>query len=122
MNELKEEINKLLKDLEPCYTIGDDKDDWNQNKEDSLKEIVQLIETYTAKKELEARIDEWKYISEIQHSAAITGELYFNKERKDRLRQLNKYLEDDDRTYGIIPDITQLSSQLTNNKGGIENE
>jgi len=59
--------------------------------ENAVKAITTLIE----QSERKARIDEWKLISEVQHSAGITAELYFGKERDERINQLTTKEDDD---------------------------
>ena len=56
----------------------------------SVDKAKQAITTILDQKIKEARIDEWKLISEVQHSAGITAELYFGEERDNRINQLTK--------------------------------
>jgi hypothetical protein len=100
MNELKEELDNFFK--ENIHSVGDGWWHPYNSYSEIRNDLMQLIETYTAKKELEARLDEWNLASEYRHSANIKEELYFNN--------------------GMIERLNQLSSQLTNNKEGIENE
>lgn len=117
MNELKEQILKKYYVSLQTATFTLDKDGNSTITDKGLQKIVQipiddlmqLIETYTAQKELEARIDELEEIwadtdcFELNPTAftEITGEEITVQERIKQLK-------------------TQLSSQLTNNKEGIE--
>lgn len=48
------------------------------------------IETVIANIERQARLDEWNLISETLHSAGIQAELFLNKTRKDRIKELER--------------------------------
>ena len=101
-NSVEEEIDRILKapdsiklveyELSPAlirqgvtpnvYPVLSDK---------AKKDLATLLD----QKIKEARIDEWKLISEVQHSAGITAELYFGKERDERINQLTNKEADD---------------------------
>lgn len=101
MNELKEQIDKIIgSSAQKSFGDGTEPlcNGWERLHTPTLrKDLMQLIETYTAKKELEARIYELKRI--LYGRTQVTHLMDFG-EIERRLKLLD----------------TQLSSQLTNNK------
>lgn len=103
MNELKEQIRKLLVD-NGCRLDNDS----------AVSRTVDLLATYTAKKELEARIDERLDIRErlnnihykYPNDDANSDRLF----RNDFMSIFSEYMDE------TIKIINQLQSQLTNNK------
>jgi hypothetical protein len=90
MNELKEELDNFFK--ENIHSVGDGWWHPYNSYSEIRNDLMQLIETYTAKKELEARLDE------------LQTQFYW-------ISQFNQ-----DVAYNLEKRINQLSSQLTNNK------
>jgi translation initiation factor 6 (eIF-6) len=55
-------------------------------------EAKQAIQAHIDKKVNEARIDEWKLISEVTHSANLVASSYLGKARDERIKQLRSEL------------------------------
>ena len=105
MNELKEEDKiKLMNDvadvLEKLLTNL-----ITHREDNSLADLMQLIETYTAKKELEARIDGRR----IQAQATLDK---WNETDPSAEYTFGTFLAA--QVDGFVYELTQLSSQLTN--------
>jgi len=89
---INEQLDKIISEV---YSRGQvDGEDYISSNPKSYEDVeseakqslLQLIKEETNK----ARIDEWNLISEVQHSAGITAELYFGEERDNRINQLTK--------------------------------
>jgi hypothetical protein len=89
---INEQLDKIISEV---YSRGQvDGEDYISSNPKSYEDVeseakqslLQLIKEETNK----ARIDEWNLISEVQHSAGITAELYFDKNRKDRIKELKE--------------------------------
>ena len=55
-------------------------------------EAEQAIQAHIDKRVNEARIDEWKLISEVTHSANLVASSYLGKARDERIKQLRSEL------------------------------
>lgn len=94
MSNVDDKIDKILKEVaESAWSLGlqtAPKDNLYNDRNNRMTpyKAKQAITTLIAQSERKARIDEWKLISEVQHSAGITAELYFGKERDERINQL----------------------------------
>lgn len=64
----------------------------NQAHDDNLQEAKQAIQAHVDKRVNEARIDEWKLISEVTHSANLVANNYLSKARDERIKQLRSEL------------------------------
>lgn len=86
---------KLRHIIGACMCKDDDKSCWYTNNaqevendgtvQDNQVEAIQLLIN-------EARIDEWKLISEVTHSANLVASSYLGKARDERIKQLRSEL------------------------------
>jgi DNA-binding XRE family transcriptional regulator len=79
-NELDEILYKHSDDVLDIYNMSSD------NYEDVANRTKQAIKQLIT----EARVEEWNIISETMHSANITAELYLDKQREERLKELRE--------------------------------
>jgi len=85
MSNVDDDIDK---ELYAFFYSATDEQELVHDIQRSVDKAKQAITTLIAQSERKARLDEWKLISEVQHSAGITAELYFGKERDERINQL----------------------------------
>jgi len=88
-NSVGEEIDKIVGTF-VSLKYDEDTDEYSDGTLERWNNMKRAITTLLDQKIKEARIDEWKLISEVQHSAGITAELYFGEERDNRINQLTK--------------------------------
>jgi ribosome-binding factor A len=88
-NSVGEEIDKIVGTF-VSLKYDEDTDEYSDGTLERWNNMKRAITTILDQKIKEARIDEWKLISEVQHSAGITAELYFGEERDNRINQLTK--------------------------------
>jgi len=88
-NSVEEEIDKIVGTF-VSLKYDEDTDEYSDGTLERWNNMKRAITTLLDQKIKEARIDEWKLISEVQHSAGITAELYFDKNRKDRIKELKE--------------------------------
>ena len=88
-NSVEEEIDKIVGTF-VSLKYDEDTDEYSDGTLERWNNMKRAITTLLDQKVKEARIDEWKLISEVQHSAGITAELYFDKNRKDRIKELKE--------------------------------
>ena len=88
-NSVGEEIDKIVGTF-VSLKYDEDTDEYSDGTLERWNNMKRAITTLLDQKIKEARIDEWKLISEVQHSAGITAELYFDKNRKDRIKELKE--------------------------------
>ena len=87
MSNVDDDIDK---ELYAFFYSATDEQELVHDIQRSVDKAKQAITTLLDQKVKEARVDEWKLISEVQHSAGITAELYFGEERDNRINQLTK--------------------------------
>ena len=82
----KELLDKILSEYEIGFITH------GKNVDEHLRNFKQAIQAHVDKRVNEARIDEWKLISEVTHSANLVASSYLGKARDERIKQLRSEL------------------------------